>query len=102
MVHDAERATGPIERRGCGAVVKGWAKTLKRQVATLYFAYRHPGTPWYSQTRWRASRTLSDIYLTIWFLLCGRVGSRYAKALVLLVLCYALSPIDLIPDFIPV
>jgi len=27
---------------------------------------------------------------------------RHAKVLVLLVLCYALSPIDLIPDFIPV
>ncbi len=38
----------------------------------LYLASRHPHTPW------------------------------YAKLLALLVMAYALSPIDLIPDFIPV
>lgn len=40
--------------------------------ATLWFAGKHPKTPW------------------------------YAKALGLFVVAYALSPIDLIPDFIPV
>jgi uncharacterized membrane protein YkvA (DUF1232 family) len=48
------------------------AKGLERQVFALYLAFRHPGTPW------------------------------YAKALALAVTAYALSPVDLIPDFIPV
>jgi uncharacterized membrane protein YkvA (DUF1232 family) len=48
------------------------AKQLKRNITALYFAYRDPRTPW------------------------------YAKALALLIIVYALSPIDLIPDFIPV
>jgi uncharacterized membrane protein YkvA (DUF1232 family) len=47
-------------------------KTLKKETFTLYLAYRHPRVPW------------------------------YAKALALLVVGYALSPIDLIPDFIPI
>jgi uncharacterized membrane protein YkvA (DUF1232 family) len=45
---------------------------LKRETFTLYLACRHPRVPW------------------------------YAKLLALLVVGYALSPIDLIPDFIPV
>jgi uncharacterized membrane protein YkvA (DUF1232 family) len=45
---------------------------LKRESLALYLAARHPGTPW------------------------------YAKLLVACVAAYALSPIDLIPDFIPV
>ena len=49
-----------------------WAKKLKRDGLTLWFASRHPGTPW------------------------------YAKALAATVVAYALSPIDLIPDFIPI
>lgn len=52
--------------------LKAWARRIKRDGVTLWFAVRHPGTPW------------------------------YAKALGLLVVAYALSPIDLIPDFIPV
>ena len=52
--------------------LRRWAHALKRDGATLWFAAQHPGTPW------------------------------YAKALALLVVAYALSPIDLIPDFIPV
>jgi uncharacterized membrane protein YkvA (DUF1232 family) len=47
-------------------------RILKHEVHALYFAVRHPGTPW------------------------------YAKLLAGLVVAYALSPIDLIPDFIPV
>ena len=49
-----------------------WAKTLQRDGVTLWFARRHPATPW------------------------------YAKAVGLFVVAYALSPIDLIPDFVPV
>ena len=52
--------------------LKRWAKRIKRDGVTLWFAGKHPETPW------------------------------YAKALGLFVVAYALSPIDLIPDFIPV
>jgi uncharacterized membrane protein YkvA (DUF1232 family) len=52
--------------------IKSWASRIKRDAVTLWFAYRHPGTPW------------------------------FAKALAAFVVAYALSPIDLIPDFIPV
>ena len=52
--------------------LKTWAKRIKRDGVTLWFAGKHPRTPW------------------------------YAKALGLFVVAYALSPIDLIPDFIPV
>jgi uncharacterized membrane protein YkvA (DUF1232 family) len=52
--------------------IKSWAPRIKRDAVTLWFAYRHPGTPW------------------------------FAKALAAFVVAYALSPIDLIPDFIPV
>lgn len=52
--------------------VRAWAAELKAQLLTLWFARSHPDTPW------------------------------YAKALAVLVAAYAFSPIDLIPDFIPV
>lgn len=55
-----------------GVTLKAWARRIKRDGVTLWFAGKHPGTPW------------------------------YAKALGLFVVAYALSPIDLIPDFIPV
>jgi uncharacterized membrane protein YkvA (DUF1232 family) len=48
------------------------AARLKREVYTLYFAVRDPRVPW------------------------------YAKALAGSIVAYAFSPIDLIPDFIPV
>ena len=51
---------------------KGKAKALKEDVYALYLASKDPRTPW------------------------------YAKAFAALILGYALSPIDLIPDFIPV
>ena len=51
---------------------RGWARRIKRDVMTLWFARSHPATPW------------------------------YAKAMGAFVVAYALSPIDLIPDFIPV
>ncbi|MEP9389976.1 YkvA family protein [Mesorhizobium sp. KR9-304] len=52
--------------------LKRWARTIKRDVHAVYLAARDPRTPW------------------------------YAKALALCIAGYALSPIDLIPDFIPV
>lgn len=52
--------------------LKERAEQLKRNLYILYLAYKHPKTP---------------IYAKIW------AG---------LVIAYALSPIDLIPDFIPV
>ncbi|WP_261664880.1 YkvA family protein [Deinococcus sp. Marseille-Q6407] len=52
--------------------LKAWARRLKRELLALYLAYRGPHTPWYARI-WAA-----------------------------LVLAYALSPLDLIPDFIPV
>ncbi|MCX5818977.1 MAG: YkvA family protein [Deltaproteobacteria bacterium] len=48
------------------------ARLLKRETFTLYLVCRHPRVPW------------------------------YAKFLALIVVGYALSPIDLIPDFIPI
>jgi len=54
------------------ANLKAWAKRVKRDGVTLWFAGKNPQTPW------------------------------YAKALGVFVVAYALSPIDLIPDFIPV
>src|SRR5947207_3864857 len=52
--------------------LKNWARVIKRDVHAVYLAARDPRTPW------------------------------YAKALAICVAGYALSPIDLIPDFIPV
>ena len=48
-----------------------WARNLKRDVVALYLAAGDPRVPW------------------------------YAKAVAAVVAAYALSPIDLIPDFIP-
>lgn len=52
--------------------IKRWASALKSNVSSLYMAYRHKDTPW------------------------------YAKAAAIAAVGYALSPIDLIPDFIPI
>src|SRR5215203_56785 len=51
---------------------KQWARTIKRDVVALWLAARDPRVPW------------------------------PVKALAAAVAAYALSPIDLIPDFIPV
>ena len=48
------------------------ARALKQETYALYLAARHPDTPW------------------------------YAKLLVAGIVAYALSPIDLIPDFVPI
>ena len=52
--------------------IKLWARTIKRDVVALWIAARDPRVPW------------------------------HAKAVAGAVAAYALSPIDLIPDFIPV
>jgi len=52
--------------------IKQWAKKLKSYIALLYLAYKHELTPW------------------------------YAKLTAMITVGYALSPIDIIPDFIPV
>jgi uncharacterized membrane protein YkvA (DUF1232 family) len=57
---------------GWMAVWKQKARGLKIQTAALYYACRDPRVPW------------------------------YAKALAGAVVAYAFSPIDLIPDFIPI
>ncbi len=49
-----------------------WANALKAEIVALWFCYRHPHMP------------------------------LIAKVLAILVVTYAFSPIDLIPDFIPV
>ena len=48
------------------------AKEVKQNISLLYKLYKHPNTPW------------------------------YAKAIIIITISYALSPIDLIPDFIPI
>ena len=52
--------------------LRQWSRTIKRDVVALYLAARDPRVPW------------------------------YAKAVAACVAAYALSPIDLIPDFVPV
>ncbi|MBN9475423.1 MAG: hypothetical protein ABS43_01860 [Bordetella sp. SCN 67-23] len=52
--------------------MKQWARRIKQDVVAIWLAARDPRTPW------------------------------MAKVLALLVAAYAVSPIDLIPDFIPV
>ena len=52
--------------------LRDWAQALRRESLVLYYAAGEPRTPWYAR------------------LLAGAV------------VAYALSPIDLIPDFIPV
>ncbi len=52
--------------------IKQWARAITRDVHALHLAARDPRTPW------------------------------YAKAVALAIAAYALSPIDLIPDFVPV
>lgn len=52
--------------------MKNWARLVKRDIHAIYLCSRDPRVPW------------------------------YAKALAIFVAAYALSPIDLIPDFVPV
>ena len=52
--------------------LKNYAKTVKQDLVVLYLSYKDPRTP------------------------------LYAKILAMCVVAYAFSPIDLIPDFIPI
>ena len=72
MLAHAEPAQSTPAQRPLLDGLKERARALKRQTYVLYFAARNPRTPW------------------------------YAKLLAAAVVAYALSPIDLIPDFIPV
>lgn len=54
------------------ARLKGWARRLKSETYALYLACRDPRVPW------------------------------YAKVFAAAVVGYAFSPVDLVPDFIPV
>jgi len=54
------------------AILRRWATALKRDALTVWLIARDPRVPW------------------------------YVKALALVVAGYAFSPIDLIPDFVPV
>ena len=51
---------------------KTWGAATKREALGVWFAARVPGTPW------------------------------YAKLLAVLIVAYALSPVDLMPDFVPI
>jgi uncharacterized membrane protein YkvA (DUF1232 family) len=59
-------------KQGTFERLRRWARAVKRDVVALWFAARDPRVPW------------------------------YAKAMAACIAAYALSPIDLIPDFIPV
>ncbi|MDO8304716.1 YkvA family protein [Herminiimonas sp.] len=52
--------------------IKNWARRIKRDAVMLWFARRHPDTP------------------------------LLAKVICVLAVLYALSPIDLVPDFVPI
>jgi uncharacterized membrane protein YkvA (DUF1232 family) len=53
--------------------------------------------------RWKekAERLRNDVYV-LWLAFGDRRTPWYAKVLVAVVVAYAVSPVDLIPDFIPV
>ena len=65
-------ATSLARSRSALREIKAWARMLKREVHAIYLAAQSPRVPWYT------------------------------KCLAMAVAGYALSPIDLIPDFIPV
>jgi uncharacterized membrane protein YkvA (DUF1232 family) len=52
--------------------LKHWARVIRRNAVALYLATRDPRVPW------------------------------HAKTLAIVIAAYAISPVDLIPDFIPV
>lgn len=52
--------------------LKSFAKSLKQNLFVLYLSYKDPRTPW------------------------------FARIVAVLIVAYAFSPIDLIPDFIPI
>lgn len=64
--------TGEVTDKSSFERLKDWAKGIKRDVIALWLAARDPRVSW------------------------------YAKVLAASVAAYALSPIDLIPDFVPI
>src|SRR5512141_3448314 len=64
--------TSDTESRSLSSRLRAWARAIQADALTLWYAARHPRTP------------------------------VLAKALAAGLVVYALSPIDLIPDFIPV
>ena len=72
MLPQAVSRHGILQPMSVSSSLRAWAKRIKRDGVTLWFAGKHPRTPW------------------------------HAKVLGVFVVAYALSPIDLIPDFIPV
>lgn len=61
-----------MRRQGSLDRLKGWARAVKRDIVALWLAARDERVPW------------------------------HAKVVAAAVAAYALSPIDLVPDFIPV
>jgi len=59
-------------KRSTASRLRAWAREIKRDIVALWLAGRDPRVPW------------------------------YAKLVAVAVAAYALSPIDLIPDFIPI
>src|SRR5262249_21241688 len=71
----ARSPSGGSSRGSRGMALNAWrqgARRLKRETYALFLVAKHPRVPW------------------------------YAKALAICVVGYALSPLDLIPDFIPI
>lgn len=68
----SERRGGRSPRVGLLSGLKARARALKREVHALALAFVHPDTPW------------------------------YARLALGLIVAYVLSPIDLIPDFVPI
>lgn len=69
---DPQVGTPGLEKESRLARIRRWARGVKRDAVALYLAARDPRVPW------------------------------PAKAVAVCVAAYALSPIDLIPDFVPV
>jgi len=65
-------ANPPSDRATVFARARQWARRVKRDTYALFLAVQDPRTPW------------------------------YAKVFAACIVAYAFSPIDLIPDFIPV
>lgn len=65
-------ATQSTQRASLKTRLRSWARGIKHDVHALYLSARDPRVPW------------------------------YAKAVAFVVAGYALSPIDLIPDFVPI
>ncbi|MHC1729642.1 MAG: YkvA family protein [Syntrophobacteraceae bacterium] len=68
----SEQSEASEQKLPLGQRLRNWARILKRDIMALYLAMKHPETP------------------------------MYAKIAAAVVVGYALSPVDLIPDFIPV